>query len=276
MTADSSPLRFAARSNCSSNTSSVQAITSGWRTFADQEPIRTHTSTAVVMQGTAVADVLPLTRTTGNDRNACSAQRTLQESGENIGRGDRAGSEPARLKRIKLVNDLHPMLRRVPKFIGDNSLLRDLRASPLGCRLPPINALPGFLRAQLISLSPKDDTAIPLVVQNVANGGRTPTLRNSSLLWLRRSNSFTVQVDGDTLQGIPSRVAFEKSAHRWGLIRVDLKFHSFDYWAPMTISLRCALNRHPAIPEDPAAGVETLERTLLDTAKVSLRQVFQI
>src|SRR5215469_6939217 len=41
------------------------------RAPCDQERIRTHTSTAVVMQGTAVADVLPLTRTTGNDRNAC-------------------------------------------------------------------------------------------------------------------------------------------------------------------------------------------------------------
>src|SRR5882762_7976163 len=131
----------------------------------------------------------------------------------------------------------------VPKAVGNNPLLRDVRAPPFVRWLPPIDPLTGLVRAHLDSFAPDHDAAVAFVVQNVANRRGTPTLRNSSLLRLRRGNSFIVEIDGDALQRVPGRVTIKNHSHRNRLILVHLESHSFDDRVPMAILLRHALNR---------------------------------
>ena len=50
------------------------------RSLAIKSVLREAPWSAVVMHGTAVPHVMSFSRTTGNDRDACSTQRTLQES----------------------------------------------------------------------------------------------------------------------------------------------------------------------------------------------------
>ena len=44
----------------------------------------------------------------------------------------------------------------------------------------------------------------------------------------------------------------------------------------MAVSLRGALNRNPVITEHPAAGMESIERALLDSTEGTLRQILQV
>ena len=53
-------------------------------------------------------------------------------------------------------------------------------------------------------------------------------------------------------------------------------YSGLDDRSPVAVSLRGALNRNPVITEHPAAGMESIERALLDSTEGTLRQVLQV
>ena len=71
-------------------------------------------------------------------------------------------------------------------------------------------------------------------------------------------------------------VALENSAHRRGLVRIDFEPHAFDDRPAVAVACGCALDRDTLIAEYAAAGVQSLERELLDAAESALRQVLDV
>ena len=166
-------------------------------------------------------------------------------------------------------------MRPIPQFLRHDALLRNLALPPLVLRFMPMDSLSGFRRAQFFGFPPNDDAAISLIEQDVTHGRLRPALR-SAFSRLRRSNTITVELDGDPLHGVTTDISLEDSSDRRRLFRIDLQPHAFNHRSAVAVGFGCALNRHAAISEYAAAGVQSPECELLNASESFLSQLLKI